>query len=435
MNQPKELAMEESSNSGPSNAVSKRTLEHTNSQEDIPRILDKKLKGGDKVMDGSDEQFTVVKSADRHQFMDVAKSLWATNKSNVLFSPAQAEAAIKYGASAIAYAYSHMGTNFSSLMKNFENNIKAEIEKLATKLPEQQSTSARSSYADMCRRVTSESGSSSVADRSVPASMMKKTEKSCFAVIQAAEQEDEDPNQAELWTEVISKRQSKEKFKVLETKKTKNKNLAIHFADPQERGRFEEALKKNPIPGAKLRSSADKKIIFAIRRVPGHYDATRLTADILAQNDNHPFIVKNKPVIRDSRILREGEVDERKEKTFQLVTNAKDALLLLDTYFFIGLTRVKVSLWKPNQRCSNCHGTKHVAAECKADTVCKHCAGKHVSYRCPDIRNKEKYKCIICHRLGNAHSHRADSEHCEVLKKEVNEELQHTRAMILANHG
>ena len=385
--------------------------------------------------------FTIVNNEDGDKFIDQARTMWLDHRTEVEFSSAQTDVVVKFAASVMAFANKNIGTTLRDCMKEFGDSIKAEMHQIAQNVSSNVHTATSSdrkklNYAEVCNQGIKARGEDTRIEDGMPVSVKRVSEKSCFAVLHAADPEDKDDNRANKWTDVLRKRQKREKFKVLSTETTKARNLTVRFPNPQERDRFTESLQKEPIHGAVLRSSADNKVALAIRRVPGYFNAKELTREIIEQNPDHRFLVNGRLQIEDSRQPQDGVVDDRKEKTFKIITTVHDAKILLDDpYFYVGLQRVRVSLWKPNRRCSNCHDSDHKTNQCKSRIICKYCSGNHVSYKCLLLKSKENHKCVVCERLQKPSNHCADPVNCEVLAKEVQSDLDHIYALINANHG
>ena len=218
--------------------------------------------------------------------------------------------------------------------------------------------------------------------------------------------------------------------------KTRANNLKVTFNNPEEQQKFEELIRSDPIDGATLRSSASKNVHFALRGIPADYDATSLGSELQELNHDHPYIRAETLNVKDARLVAENMVDDRKFKTFKLTASLKCAKLILDNpSFYIGLRRVKATVWKPNFRCTKCLERGHNAADCTAKLVCKHCSQEHLSYKCNDKKDETKFRCQICFKERKSHRHRADVETCPILSAEVSDAVNKTIAAILANHG
>ena len=222
---------------------------------------------------------------------------------------------------------------------------------------------------------------------------------------------------------------------------TKANNVAITFNDASEQKRFTEALNKEPIKGAEIRTSREKPLHFAIRGVPAIYNSDDLMDEIRRMNPRHPYIklvndgVENL-AISDVRRDQLNLGDTRKFKTFKLSTTMKYAKLLLDNEFLqLLFNRVQVTVWKPNERCANCLGKDHRSRDCRGKQACKHCGGEHLSYTCRSRNNTENHKCVVCQKAGKEYGHRADVGVCPILKSETIEYTECIVATILANHG
>ena len=185
-----------------------------------------------------------------------------------------------------------------------------------------------------------------------------------------------------------------------------------------------------------IRSSADRKVHFAIRGVPAEYTAERLERDLPFYNECHPYIMAERLSIKDARQIEENHVDDRRFKTFKLTVSTKHAKLLLDNdAFYLDIRRVRVTLWKPSTRCTKCLKTGHYARDCE-DLVCRHCSGDHLSYRCPNMKNKASHNCVVCRRARHRNTqHRASTEECPILQHEAAEETNKVLASITINHG
>ena len=388
----------------------------------------------------------VATNADKIELLKVAGSMWREHTTDVQFSQAQSEQVIKFASSAMAFAMERVGVSLKTALdeplRNLKETIMHEITEKIEQRAEKEVSVAKPkimSYSQVCGMAKArEQSNASTNSESVKEEMKEKkaSERSCFAVIQPDNPDSAAPDRADDWITVLSRKSQRENMKITRIHKTKNDNLAVHFADPAERRKFEETLRKDPIKGAHVRSSADQKVAFAIRGVPAKYDAKTLMHEIMSRNSEHKFVKKGRIDLMDARSQQEGITDTRQWKTFKLVTNAKDASLLLeDSFFYIDLTRVRVSLWKPSKRCGTCHGLNHLSRDCRSEVICKYCAGNHVSYQCQKRKLKSEHMCIVCKRLKKPCDHAADPDGCDVLYNEADAEMKKIYALIKANHG
>ena len=279
-------------------------------------------------------------------------------------------------------------------------------------------------------------GDTSTEPEKMEAVIRKEAEFGCYTILQADEKHIPCKELADDWTEVISRRQKKEKIKIVRLRQTNNNKVAIGFSDAGEQRKFEETIGREPIKGAVIRSSAERKVHFAIRGVPAEYTAERLERDLPFYNERHPYIMAEQLSIKDARQIEDNHIDDRRFKTFKLTVSTKHAKLLLDNdAFYLDIRRVRATLWKPSTRCTKCLKTGHYARDCE-DLVCKHCSGDHISYRCPNMRSKASYNCAVCRRAGHRNiQHRANTEECSILKLEAAEETNKVLASITINHG
>ena len=387
----------------------------------------------------------MVKEMIREDFVSSAKFLWMGYDHAASFSKEQTEVTINFAAFCMTHAVSRIGVEMRKEMeatfKKFHESIKSDLRVLSDKIDEQcqKPRAEPMSYSQVCglgKLNSNQSTSTSATSQKDEVKETKAAERQCYTVIQPNTPDDAVADRAVLWTEVLSRKAKRDNMKITKVFKTRNDNLAVHFADSTERRKFEEALRKDPIQGAHVRSSADQRVAFAIRGVPAAYDAPSLTREIMERNGHHKLVRQGRPEIMDARVQQEGLADTRMRKTFKLVTTAKDASLLLeDTFFYIGLTRVRVSLWKPSKRCGHCHEIDHSSRNCQNQITCRYCAGNHVSFQCQRRRSNSEHKCIVCHRLGRNSNHVADPDNCEILFKEADTEMKNIFALIKANHG
>ena len=257
----------------------------------------------------------------------------------------------------------------------------------------------------------------------------------CFSVIQASNSDESTKKQAEDWTEQVSKRQKKLNIRLNRVRTTNKNNVSIYFKDSREQEKFMRSLEEDPIKGADVRSSANRKVSFALRGVPAEYTEESLERELFQYNgDTHPYFKSEALVVKDARKIKDGTRDDRKTKTFRIMATMRNARLLLeDPNLHVAMRRFKISLWKANERCHKCLENGHKGDECRGKLVCKHCGGSHFSYNCD--RNSDAKKCVVCFKLGKDHKHRADVDSCPILQDEATVSTNKTIAEIMTHYG
>ena len=257
----------------------------------------------------------------------------------------------------------------------------------------------------------------------------------CFSVIQASNSDESTKKQAEDWTEQVSKRQKKLNIRLNRVRTTNKNNVSIYFKDSREQEKFMRSLEEDPIQGADVRSSANRKVSFALRGVPAEYTEESLERELFQYNgDTHPYFKSEALVVKDARKIKDGTRDDRKTKTFRIMATMRNARLLLeDPNLHVAMRRFKISLWKANERCHKCLENGHKGDECRGKLVCKHCSGSHLSYNCD--RDSEAKKCIVCFKLRKDHKHRADVDSCPILQAEATVSTNKTIAEIMSHYG
>ena len=390
----------------------------------------------------------------KDELQKAIRTMWLEYKTEEVFNDKQSAVIIDFACKALEQGSAWMRDEMAERIERGQKRTIETVERLSrgvqqltaniTTLEAKSATTGINSdllsYASICKS-TASSSSQSGASASVPlhantSALVNAKEKACYTVLQSVDNEANSDKTIGDWKKVLARRQQRENLKLVSVEKTKANNLTVRFDNPSERKRFEQSLAMDPIKGAKLRSSAERKVVFAMRGIPGHYTKEQLSEEIIARNPEFAFLSASTTTIEDSRKLKDGEIDNRTAKTFKLITDVQDAKALADQKFlYISLQRIRLSLWTPNRRCGNCHDENHTTRDCKSKPVCRICSGSHASFHCSNRGNSAAYNCIVCKRLGKPSNHKADSDGCEVIRKEVEGELNQTCAMILANHG
>ena len=267
----------------------------------------------------------------------------------------------------------------------------------------------------------------------------RKTDNRCYSILQPDNEMPASEDLANEWKTAMSRKQNRHRFKINNVKVTQAKNLAITFDSPAEQRRFHEEINREPIKGASIRSSSERLAHFAIRGVPATYSAQDVEEEIRNMNKDHPYVKsvmesKGSLDINDARQTNNRE-DNRRYKTFKWSVPMKYAKSLLDhSHFHLFFERVRVTPWKPNDRCTRCLRKAHRSMDCKERTVCKHCGDEHASYTCENRFKREKHRCVICHREKKDFRHRADVGECPILEKETFVNVQRVVAAMIGNH-
>lgn len=263
----------------------------------------------------------------------------------------------------------------------------------------------------------------------------KATDNGCHVVMHPSNNGQSSKEQADGWIKYISEKQRKQNLRLNRVRTTKQNNVAIYFKDSKEKAKFMGSFEKEPIQGADIRSSDARKVSFAIRGVPANYDEAKLEGELIKYNDEHQYFKEEMLIIKDARKVRDGTKDDRRSKTFRIMSTIKNARLLLDDpYLHIAMRRFKVTLWKVNERCHKCLDKGHRGEDCRGRLVCKHCNGNHLSYNC-DNRDPTAKKCAICLKLKKAYNHSADVDSCPTLETEALDAVNKTIAEIMMHHG
>ena len=259
----------------------------------------------------------------------------------------------------------------------------------------------------------------------------------CYSVVHPSNYAESTKEQANEWITVISERQKKLNVRLNRVRTTNRNNVSIYFKDSREQAKFMDSLEDDPIRGAEIRSSAARKVSFALRGVPAEYDVQRLEQDLIKYNgESHEYFKQEMLMVKDSRKATAGTKDDRRTKTFRIMTTMKNARLLLDDpNLYVSMRRFKVSLWKTNERCNKCLDKGHKGDDCTGRLVCKHCSGNHLSYNCERGSDAGARKCAVCFKLKKDSSHRADVDSCPTLQSEALESVNKTIAEIMAHHG
>ena len=367
----------------------------------------------------------------------VIQSMWHDFDSPVAFSEQQSEVVMKFAKQAaeemIEWWKRDSLEDVSMMIRQMGIRLEGRIKSLEEKVHAEPSTTSvgPSSYADAVAKL---------AERKLKKPEEKTVESAgengCYSILQTEDNSAATSEQMEGWTTALSRKQKQYNLRVTKVQATKQNNMAVTFKNREDQKRFEESLGSDPIPGAGIRSSSDRKVLFAIRGVPGNYNAEKLVEELQQRNADHPFLLAEKLDVKDARRIEGNMVDDRRYKTFKLWASSKHAnILLRHSEMYINLRRVHVELWRPNERCSCCLNKGHMYSECTQKIACKHCGGEHQSYRCQNSRDVNSHHCVICYRAKLPHKHRAVEDSCPTLKKEIAEIMHKSVAKILANHG
>ena len=360
-----------------------------------------------------------------------------TFQSEQRISPGTKEMVIRFGVEVAKHVNSQRSIDSLMMLNNqmklgFENisaQLKSGLKELEDKVHVESvsKTGETRSYAEAVAKIV---------ERKPEEKSENVRENGCYTILQAEDNSTPSDEQRDKWTEVLGRKQKQYNLKVNNVHVTKKKNMAVTFKNRNDQKRFEESLNSDPIPGAGIRSSSDRRVVFAIRGVPGDYDADKLVEELYHRNADHPYLLAEKLDVKDARKPNGNMVDDRRYKTFKLWASSKYAGILLDHCdMYINLRRVHLELWRPNERCSSCLDKGHISSDCRQKLACKHCGGEHRSYQCKQSRNDNNHHCVICFRAGKPHNHRAVEASCPVLKNEIEALMKITAAKIVANHG
>ena len=144
--------------------------------------------------------------------------------------------------------------------------------------------------------------------------MDRAADNGCYSVVHASNSGESTKKQAEEWIEVISAKQRRLNIRLNSVRTTNRNNVSIYFKDAKEQAKFMGSIEKDPIKGADIRSSAARKVSFAVRGVPAEYDEEKLVRELMHLNGDHEYVKEEKLVVKDARQIKEGTMDDRRVK-------------------------------------------------------------------------------------------------------------------------